>query len=195
MDQDGTWHGGGPRSRPHCARWGPSSPPQKRHDPPIFVPCLLWSNDVCIRIPLRTEVGLSLGYMVLDGDPAFLPKRGTARQFSANVRCGQTTEWIKMPLGMEVGLGPGDLVFDGDPAPPEKHCSTQFWANVYCGQTAGWMKTPLGTEVDLGPGHMVLDRDPPPAKGAQQPPPFFGPCLLWLRSPILATAELLFVCA
>ena len=150
MDQDGTWHGGGPRSRPHCARWGPSSPPQKRHDPPIFVPCLLWSNDVCIRIPLRTEVGLSLGYMVLDGDPAFLPKRGTARQFSANVRCGQTTEWIKMPLGMEVGLGPG---------------------------------------------HMVLDRDPPPAKGAQQPPPFFGPCLLWLRSPILATAELLFVCA
>jgi len=21
MDQDGTWHGGGPRSRPHCARW------------------------------------------------------------------------------------------------------------------------------------------------------------------------------
>ena len=27
MDQDGTWHGGGPWSRPHCARWGPSSPP------------------------------------------------------------------------------------------------------------------------------------------------------------------------
>jgi len=27
MDQHGTWHGGGPWSRPHCARWGPSSPP------------------------------------------------------------------------------------------------------------------------------------------------------------------------
>jgi len=26
-DQDGTWHGGGPRSRPHCCRWGASSPP------------------------------------------------------------------------------------------------------------------------------------------------------------------------
>jgi len=27
MDQNGTWHGGGPRSRPHtkCARWGTSS--------------------------------------------------------------------------------------------------------------------------------------------------------------------------
>ena len=51
------------------------------------------------------------------------------------------------------------------------------------------MKTPLGTEVDLDPGHIVLDGDPAaPAKGAQQ---FFGPCLLWPRSPISATAELL----
>jgi len=58
---------------------------------------------------------------------------------------------------------------------------------------AGWMKTPLGTEVDLGPGHshIVLDGVPAPAKGAQQPPPLFDPCLLWPRSPISATAELL----
>jgi len=51
---------------------------------------------------------------------------------------------------------------------------------------------PLGTEVDLSPGHIVLDRDPAllPAKGAQQPPPLFGPCLLWLQSPISATAYL-----
>ena len=56
------------------------------------------------------------------------------------------------------------------------------------------MKTPLGVEVDLGPGHIVLDRDPapPPAKGAQLLPPLFGPCLLWPRSPISATAALLF---
>jgi len=33
MDQDGTWHGSGPRFRPHCARWGPSSPPKKGHSP------------------------------------------------------------------------------------------------------------------------------------------------------------------
>ena len=57
---------------------------------------------------------------------------------------------------------------------------------------AGWMKTPLGTEVDLGPGRNVLDGVPAPAKGAQQPPPLFGPCVLWPRSPISATAELLF---
>ena len=56
---------------------------------------------------------------------------------------------------------------------------------------AGRMKTPLGTEVDLGPDHIVLDGVPAPAKGAQQPPPLFGPCLLWPRSPISATAEVL----
>ena len=29
MNQDGTWHGGEPWSKPHCARQGPSSPTQK----------------------------------------------------------------------------------------------------------------------------------------------------------------------
>jgi len=41
MDQVATWHGGGPWSRPHCARWGPSSLPQKVAEPPIFGPFLL----------------------------------------------------------------------------------------------------------------------------------------------------------
>ena len=59
------------------------------------------------------------------------------------------------------------------------------------GQMAGWMKTSLGTEVDLGPGHIVLDGVPAPADGAQQPP-LFGLCLLWPRSPISVTAELLY---
>jgi len=66
--------------------------------------------------------------------------------------------------------------------------------NVRCAQTAGWIKMPLSMEVNLGPGDVVLDGNPaPPAKRAQQPPPpLFGPCLLWPRSPISATAELLF---
>jgi len=54
----------------------------------------------------------------------------------------------------------------------------------------GWMKTPLGTQVDLGPGHIALDGVPAPAKGAHHPP-IFDPCLLWPRSLISATAELL----
>jgi len=46
MNRDGTWHGGGPWSKPHCARWGPSSPPQKgdRDPTPIFGPFLLSPN-------------------------------------------------------------------------------------------------------------------------------------------------------
>jgi len=65
------------------------------------------------------KLGMRLGHIVLDGDPAPLPKRGRVPlQFSAQICCGQMAGWIKMPLGMEVGLGPGDFVLDGDPAPP-----------------------------------------------------------------------------
>jgi len=45
MDQDGTWHGGGPWCKPHCTRWGPSSHPAKRgQSSPIFGPFLLPPN-------------------------------------------------------------------------------------------------------------------------------------------------------
>jgi len=30
MDQDAIWYGGRPRPRPHCVRWGPSSPSPPR---------------------------------------------------------------------------------------------------------------------------------------------------------------------
>jgi len=39
-DQDETWHGGRPRPRPHCVRWGPISL-QKGHSVPIFGPCIV----------------------------------------------------------------------------------------------------------------------------------------------------------
>ena len=50
---------------------------------------------------------------------------------------------------------------------------------------------PLGTEVDLGPGHIVLDGVPAPHKRGTAAPLLLGPCLLWPRSPISATAALL----
>jgi len=80
-------------------------------------------------------VGLAPGRIMLDGDPAY-PQKGHSPQFSAHVRCGQTTRWMKMPLGTEVGLGPGYIVLDGDPAvpapPPQKGgaASPQFSAHV-----------------------------------------------------------------
>jgi len=74
-----------------------------------------------IKMKLGTQVGLGPGHIVLDGNPAPLPQRGTASQFSIQICCGQMAAWIKMSLGMELGLGPGDIVLDGDPArPPQK---------------------------------------------------------------------------
>ena len=73
-----------------------------------------------IKIPVRTEVGLSTGHIVLDGNPA--PKKGHSHpQFLAHVYCGKTAGWIKMPLGTEVGLSPGDTVFDEYPAALHKN--------------------------------------------------------------------------
>jgi len=57
---------------------------------------------------------------------------------------------------------------------------------------------PLGTKVGLEPGHIVLHGDPAPPKHRDpappevaQLPPIFMYCLLWPRSPISATADLL----
>ena len=69
---------------------------------------------------LGMQACLGPGHIVLDGDPAPLPKKGADPQFSAHICCGQTSGWIKMPLGMEVGLVPGDFVLDGDPLPPQR---------------------------------------------------------------------------
>ena len=73
-----------------------------------------------IKLKLGKQVGLVPGHIVLDGDPAPLPK-GYSPQFSAHICCGQMAAQIKVPLGIEVGLSPGDFVLDGYPAtPPQK---------------------------------------------------------------------------
>jgi len=82
---------------------------------------------------LDLEVGLGPGHIVLDGDPAPLPKKGQSPQFSAHLYCDQTAGCIKMPLGTEVGLGQNDIVLHGDPAPPKRAQPTQFLTHVYCG--------------------------------------------------------------
>ena len=45
IDQDAILYRGRPRSRPHCVRWGPSSPAKRGTTAtPLFGPCLLWPN-------------------------------------------------------------------------------------------------------------------------------------------------------
>jgi len=53
---------------------------------------------------------------------------------------------------------------------------------------------PLGMEIGLGSGDFVFDGSQlPQKKGHTHLHPIFGACLLWPRSPISATAELLFI--
>jgi len=72
MDQDETWHGGRPRPRPHCGRWGPNPNPKKRaQQPPQFLAHVCCGQTAgWIKMPLRREVDLGPGDTVLDGDPA-----------------------------------------------------------------------------------------------------------------------------
>jgi len=84
-----------------------------------------------IKMKLGKQVGLGPGHIVLDRDPAPLPQRGRATQFSVHICCGQMAGWIKMPLGREVGLSPSDIVLYGNPAPPHQKGaeppSANFW--------------------------------------------------------------------
>jgi len=79
MNQDDTCHGGGPWSKPHCARWGPISRPPKRGGSPQFSAHFYCRQTAgCIKMPLGMEVGLIPGEFVLDGNPASPPLKGTA---------------------------------------------------------------------------------------------------------------------
>ena len=82
---------------------------------------------------LGVQVGFGPGHIVLDGDAAPPPLKGESPQFSSNVRCGQTTGWMKTPLGTEVDLGPGHIVLDGVPAPRERGTAAPiFSAHICC---------------------------------------------------------------
>jgi len=90
---------------------------------PICLSCLSVTLTYCgqtagwIKVPLGMEVGLGLGDIVLDGDPA-PPQKGVQQLPTFRpMYCGQTAGWIKMTLGTEVGLGQGHIVLDGHPSP------------------------------------------------------------------------------
>jgi len=64
MDHDVTWYRARPRPRRLCVRWDPRSLPHVYCDQTAG-----WT-----KLVLGTEVGLSPGDFVLDGDPAPVPK-------------------------------------------------------------------------------------------------------------------------
>ena len=112
-DQDETWQAGRPRPRPHCVRWGPSSPSPKGTQPPQF------SAHICcvqmaawIKMSLGMEIGLGPGDFVLDGDLAAPPlqKRGRSPpQF-----------W---PMSVANGWIDQDGTWHGDEPRSRPHCA------------------------------------------------------------------------
>jgi len=71
-------------------------------------------------MPLGVEVGLDPSDIVLDGDPASLPKKGAEPPIFGpyllwpNGSMDQDATWYG---GRPIGLDPGHIVLDGDPAP------------------------------------------------------------------------------
>jgi len=131
-----------------------------------------------IKMALGVEVGLGPGHIVLDGEPAPLPKKGAQPPIfdpfllSANGWMHQDATWYggwPRPRRLCVRWGPSYPRTEGTPT------TTLFLAHVYCGQTAGWMKKPLGTEVDLSPGDIVLDGFPALCETGTAATPSFRP--------------------
>ena len=80
LDQDATSYGCRPRPRRQCVRLEPI--PQKGgQQPPTFRPMYCDQTAGWIKVPLRKEVGLGPGHIVLDGDPTPHLRRGTAPTF------------------------------------------------------------------------------------------------------------------
>jgi len=183
MDQNETWHRGRPRPRPHCARWKPSSPKTGHSLTQFSVHVRCGPTAGWIKMPLRTEVGLSPGDIVLDGDPAPPPKKKKVAQPPI---FGPCLLWPNGWMGQDVtwyGCRPQSrrhcviCVRWGSGSPSLKRHNPLTLGSRRCRQTAGWTKMPLGVEVGLGSGDCVRWRPSSLQKG--QPHPIFGPCLLW----------------
>jgi len=73
-----------------------------------------------MKTKLGTQVGLGPCHIVLDGDPAPLPQRGTAPPIFGPylLRPNGCMDQDVTYFGMEQGLGQGDFVLDGDHVPP-----------------------------------------------------------------------------
>ena len=81
MDQDGTWYGGRPRPRPHCARWEPNSSSPKGGTALQFSAHVSYGQMAGrIKVPFGTKVGLGPCHIVT-WRPSFPPKMGTVPNF------------------------------------------------------------------------------------------------------------------
>jgi len=133
-----------------------------------------------------TLVGLGPGHIVLDGDPALPPQRGTAPpifdpyQLLRNGCMDQDVTWYGArlrPMRLCVRWGPSCLSRKGGAEPRTNFRPMFIVPTVWMDAAGTWH----GSRVGLTLGEFVLDGDPArlPQKGAESPSPIFGPFLLW----------------
>jgi len=89
MNQDATWYGGTLRPRPHCVRWGSSSPSPKRGRTPNFGPCVLWPNGWMNQGATWYEGRSRPRPHCVTWGPSSPSQKGHSPQFAARVYCGQ----------------------------------------------------------------------------------------------------------
>ena len=94
MDQDETWYDGRPRPRPHCVDGDPTPPHPKGHSPQLSVHLCCGQTAGWIKMPLGREVSLGPGHIVLGGDPAPPPQRGTAAPTNFRPMSVVTNGWM-----------------------------------------------------------------------------------------------------
>ena len=94
MDQDEAWHGGTPRPRPQCVRWGLSSSP-KGHGP-----CLLWPNGWMDQDAASYGRRPRPRRQCVRWGPSSPPQKGAQQppHFSTLVHFGQTVAHLSMQL-------------------------------------------------------------------------------------------------
>ena len=122
---------------------GPSSPVPKGAQPPIFGPCLSWSNG-WLNQDATWYGGRPRPWRHLCVRIGPIPPKNAPT--SRPIYCGRTAGWIKMPLGKEAGRDPGHIELDGDPARPRKKAHPPqaifgpclLWPNGWLNQDATW---------------------------------------------------------
>ena len=148
-----------PRPWTHCVRWGSSSPlPKKGAESPQFSAHVYCGQMAAgIKMPLGMEVmevSLGSGHIVVDGDPAPLPK--TSCLLCPNGWMNQNATWCRgRPRPKRHCVRWGSI------SPPQKGSrAPNFRPMSIVAKRCMDQDATLYMEVGLSPGHIVLDGDP-----------------------------------
>jgi len=188
MHQDATWYGDMPQPKGLCVRWGPSPPiPKKEAEPggeaPQFSAHVYCGQTAgWIKMALGMEVGISPFQIVLDGDPAPLPKKGgRARPIFGpsllwpNGCMDEDATWYggrPRPTQHCVRCGPSYPQKKGTLAPTQFWPICLLWPNGWMDEDAAW----YGSRPRPRP-HCTRRGTSSSEKGTTAPPHLFGPCL------------------